>query len=156
MPIRTFHFNKFPSYGEGADNVFSLVGKNCIVNQSISTKMSVPLIGCVMYRFQLTGKEYLRSIESIVKMFNELMKRLKTPVISSKIELHCERKWKFNYGTRCSYNFKTRKWTRNSVLTAVCDPLLRQSGYISRRPCGPRIVYRYCTAYIQCCNLHPP
>ncbi|KAG3173717.1 hypothetical protein C6341_g9963 [Phytophthora cactorum] len=46
-------------YNKTLDMVAFIVGDNCSTNQSITTKLDVPLVGCASHRFNLAVNKYL-------------------------------------------------------------------------------------------------
>ncbi|KAG6962595.1 hypothetical protein JG688_00008523 [Phytophthora aleatoria] len=46
-------------YNKTLDMVAFIVGDNCSTNQSIATKLDVPLVGCASHRFNLAVNKYL-------------------------------------------------------------------------------------------------
>lgn len=53
-------------FGKDEWNVLGIVGDNCNVNQSISTKLGFPLLGCASHRFQLGVREIIEEEEVII------------------------------------------------------------------------------------------
>eukprot|EP00644_Phytophthora_capsici_P010759 jgi/Phyca11/104645/e_gw1.9.920.1 len=53
-------------YNKTEDMVGFLVGDNCSTNQSIATKMGVPLVGCASHRFNLAVGKYLAPHEALL------------------------------------------------------------------------------------------
>lgn len=76
----------------------ALIGYNCNVNRSISTKMGIPLLGCDTHRF----REILDEEDNSVKQVRQLMKKLHTPLISANLRRETHLKPKVGNETRCS------------------------------------------------------
>lgn len=83
-------------------NVFALIGDNCSVDQSISTKSRIPLIGCASHRFQLAVKDLLNGHEIILAQVQSLMVILRTPLIAAEVRRITDLKPKLRNDTRCS------------------------------------------------------
>eukprot|EP00644_Phytophthora_capsici_P002948 jgi/Phyca11/103032/e_gw1.7.895.1 len=63
-------------YNKTLDMVAFIVGDNCSTNQSIATKLGVPLVGCASHRFNLAVNKYLADYEPLLAQVNTLMSKL--------------------------------------------------------------------------------
>lgn len=66
-------------------NMLALTGDKCNVTQSISTKMEVPIIGSAFHRFQLSIRKILAEEKCVVLQVKQLLTKIRTPFISSKL-----------------------------------------------------------------------
>ncbi|KAJ8558998.1 hypothetical protein ON010_g8451 [Phytophthora cinnamomi] len=64
-------------YNKTNDMVGSMVGDNCATNQSIATKMGIPLVGCASHRFNLTVNKFLEPYGDLLDEVNNLMVELR-------------------------------------------------------------------------------
>ncbi|ETP52382.1 hypothetical protein F442_02595 [Phytophthora nicotianae P10297] len=64
-------------YNKTEDMVGFMVGDNCSTNQSIATKMGVPLVGCACHRFNLAVGNYLAPHEALLTEVHDLMMELR-------------------------------------------------------------------------------
>lgn len=90
-------------------NVVALIGDNCSVNQSISAKLGIPLIGCASHRFQLAVQEILKDYEVVIGEVNSLMVKLRTPILAAKLRRVTHLKAKLRNQTRWSSTFEMLK-----------------------------------------------
>ena len=72
-------------YGKSLSNVTCIIGDNCSVNKSMSTKLGLPVIGCASHRFNLAVSDIISGDQKIVYQAQELMFKLKTLVQSAKL-----------------------------------------------------------------------
>ncbi|KAE9274409.1 hypothetical protein PR003_g29614, partial [Phytophthora rubi] len=63
-------------YNKKLDMVASIVGDNCATNQSVATKLGVPLVGCASHRFNLAVNRFLADSEPLLTQVNTLMSKL--------------------------------------------------------------------------------
>ncbi|KAF1790190.1 Ribonuclease H-like domain [Phytophthora cactorum] len=63
-------------YNKKLDMVAFVIGDNCSTNQSIATKLGVPLVGCASHRFKLAVNRYISEYESLLTKVNNLMPKL--------------------------------------------------------------------------------
>ncbi|RLN73028.1 hypothetical protein BBJ28_00019614 [Nothophytophthora sp. Chile5] len=63
-------------YNKTLDMVAFIVGDNCSTNQSIATKLGVPLVGCASHRFNLAVNRYLFEFEPLLTKVNALVSKL--------------------------------------------------------------------------------
>lgn len=70
-------------HGKTMENVVAIIGDNCNVNQSISNKLSIPLIGCSSHRFQLAIKDFLQDYGQLLMQVHNPMVKLRTSLLST-------------------------------------------------------------------------
>ncbi|KAE8998011.1 hypothetical protein PR002_g18872 [Phytophthora rubi] len=63
-------------YNKKLDMVAFIVGDNCATNQSVATKLGVPLVGCASHRFNLAVNRFLADSEPLLTQVNTLMSKL--------------------------------------------------------------------------------
>lgn len=90
-------------------SVIALIGDNCNVNQSVSNKLNIPLIGCSSHRLQLPVNDVLREHKTILKQVHVLMVKLRTPLISAKLRRVTHLKPKLRNDTRWSSKYQMIK-----------------------------------------------
>lgn len=66
-------------YGKDLANVKFLIGDNCSTNQSMATKLGVPLVGCASHRFNLAVIRFISEPDDIVSRVQVLMTQLRQP-----------------------------------------------------------------------------
>ncbi|KAG6970271.1 hypothetical protein JG688_00004925 [Phytophthora aleatoria] len=64
------------------------VGDNCTTNQSLATKLGVPLIGCASHRYNLTMFKVLADSEKLLSQIRRLMTALRLPNNAAQMALH--------------------------------------------------------------------
>ncbi|EGZ09678.1 hypothetical protein PHYSODRAFT_523900 [Phytophthora sojae] len=64
-------------YDKTSDMVGFLVGDNCATNQSIATKMGIPLVGCASHRFNLAVNKLMEPYGDLLDEVNNLMVELR-------------------------------------------------------------------------------
>ncbi|EGZ19787.1 hypothetical protein PHYSODRAFT_495083 [Phytophthora sojae] len=64
-------------YDKTSDMVGFLVGDNCATNQSIATKMGIPLVGCASHRFNLAVNKFTEPYGDLLDEVNNLMVELR-------------------------------------------------------------------------------
>ncbi|RLN85404.1 hypothetical protein BBJ28_00015643 [Nothophytophthora sp. Chile5] len=67
-----------------------LVGDNCSTNQSMATKLGVPLVGCASHRFNLAMGVFLESSTDLISQIQNLMIHLRIPNIAAELARHTE------------------------------------------------------------------
>ncbi|RLN10139.1 hypothetical protein BBJ28_00018417 [Nothophytophthora sp. Chile5] len=67
-----------------------VVGDNCATNQSIATKMGVPLVGCASHRFNLAVNKVLAPYEDLLDNVNTLMVELRKENNFAELKKHME------------------------------------------------------------------
>ncbi|KAH9118961.1 hypothetical protein LEN26_011855 [Aphanomyces euteiches] len=72
-------------FGKTLSNIVVLIGDNCSTNHALSRLLGIPLIGCASHRFNLFVGDILREKEEIVNLVNDLMRKLKTIILSAKL-----------------------------------------------------------------------
>ncbi|KAG6973925.1 hypothetical protein JG687_00000639 [Phytophthora cactorum] len=85
-------------YEKDIDMVRFIVGDNCATNQSIATRLGVPLIGCASHRFNLAVNRFLQSYHTQFDLTIQL-RHVKTAAALAKatsyksIKANCTRWW---------------------------------------------------------------
>ncbi|RLN87487.1 hypothetical protein BBJ28_00025084 [Nothophytophthora sp. Chile5] len=77
-------------YNKTDDMVAFLVGDNCATNQSVATKMGVPLVGCASHRFNLAVNKFLAPHEDLLAEVNTLMVELQKENNFAELKKHTE------------------------------------------------------------------
>ncbi|KAH9102731.1 hypothetical protein AeMF1_020740 [Aphanomyces euteiches] len=72
-------------FGKTLSNIVVLIGDNCSTNRALSRLLGIPFVGCASYRFNLFVGDILREKEEIVNLVNDLMRKLKTIILSAKL-----------------------------------------------------------------------
>ncbi|KAG3085972.1 hypothetical protein PI124_g18311 [Phytophthora idaei] len=60
-------------YNKKRDMVAFVIGDNCSTNQSITTKLGVPLVGCASHRCILAVNRYLTEYDPLLTKVNNLV-----------------------------------------------------------------------------------
>ena len=63
-------------YGKDIAMVKFLIGDNCATNQSVATKLDVPLVGCASHRFAV---RFLSESKDMISQIHKLMTQLRLP-----------------------------------------------------------------------------
>ncbi|KAH9108067.1 hypothetical protein AeMF1_016685 [Aphanomyces euteiches] len=72
-------------FGKTLSNIVVLIGDNCSTNRALSRLLGIPLVGCASHLFNLFVGDILREKEEIVNLVNDLMRKLKTIILSAKL-----------------------------------------------------------------------
>ncbi|EGZ06982.1 hypothetical protein PHYSODRAFT_530223 [Phytophthora sojae] len=64
-------------YDKTSDMVGFLVGDNCATNQSIATKIGIPLVGCASHRFNLAVNKFMEPYDDLLGEVNNLRVELR-------------------------------------------------------------------------------
>lgn len=88
------------------DNLVALVGKDFSVNQYINSKPGINLVGCASYNFRLEVKEVLSAKKSKNANVHQLIKKLRTSLLSAKLRRETHLRPKFNNTTRWNSTYK--------------------------------------------------
>ncbi|KAG2786242.1 hypothetical protein Pcac1_g4442 [Phytophthora cactorum] len=75
-------------YDKALSMIKFIVADNCTTNRSVATKLDVPLIGCVSYRFNLAMVRFLSDSENLINMIQRLMASLRQPNNAAPLALH--------------------------------------------------------------------
>ncbi|KAG6596063.1 Hydroxyacylglutathione hydrolase [Phytophthora cinnamomi] len=67
-----------------------LVGDNCATNQSIATKMGIPLVGCASHRFNLAVNKFLEPYDDLLDEDNNLMVDLRRENNSAELKKYTD------------------------------------------------------------------
>ncbi|KAE9342795.1 hypothetical protein PF008_g9993 [Phytophthora fragariae] len=67
-----------------------LVGDNCATNQSIATKMGIPLVGCASHRFNLAVNKFLEPYDDLLDEVNNLIVELRHENNRAELKKHTE------------------------------------------------------------------
>jgi hypothetical protein len=76
------------TYGKSDTNIVCLIGDNCSVNQSMSTILKAPLIGCGSHKFNLAVRKWIsnqRQLEEIIQRIAIVMKKASTLKVSAQL-----------------------------------------------------------------------
>ncbi|OWZ10459.1 hypothetical protein PHMEG_00016690 [Phytophthora megakarya] len=82
--------NVLSVYNKTPEMVCFLVADNCATNQSIATKLTVPLVGCSSHRFNLAANKFYAEHEPILDDVNSLMTQLRHPNNYSELAKHTD------------------------------------------------------------------
>lgn len=93
-------------YGKNWSNVVALVGDNCAVNKSLSTKARVPFIGCASHRFNLAVKDILKEHEEFINRVQRVMVMVRTLTTAGKLRAFTELRGVLNCPTRWGAAYK--------------------------------------------------
>ncbi|KAH9142373.1 hypothetical protein AeRB84_013546 [Aphanomyces euteiches] len=72
-------------FGKTLSNIVVLICDNCSTNRALSRLLGIQLVGCASHRFNLFVGDILREKEEIVNLVNDLMRKLKTIILSAKL-----------------------------------------------------------------------
>ena len=72
-------------FGKSWDIVVALIGDNVSINQSISNKLQIPLVGCASHRLNLAVRDVMSNDERLINKDNNLMLKLQNLVLSAKL-----------------------------------------------------------------------
>lgn len=96
-------------FNKSWDNVVCIIADNCNLNKSIATAKELPFLGCASHRFNLAMTDILRNHEELLDRVNNLMCKLRTPIMAARLmKLTVKRAKTRNY-TRWSSAFEMLK-----------------------------------------------
>lgn len=89
-------------FGKDFKNVAAMSGDNCSTNRSFSNLVSTPLVGCASHRYNLAVQGIFSESKEVIKKVNELMKKLRTPILAAHLRKHTHLRAKVYNSTRWS------------------------------------------------------
>ncbi|GMF28446.1 unnamed protein product [Phytophthora fragariaefolia] len=75
-------------YNKDTTMIKFVVGDNCATNQSLATKLGVPLVGCASHRFNLAMFTFLSDSDDLIYQIRCLMTTLRLPNNAAQLPLH--------------------------------------------------------------------
>jgi hypothetical protein len=107
-----------------------VIADNCSTNQSIASKMGIPLIGCASHRLNLALKKYLESYEPLLGKVDKLMSALSTKKIGGLLRKKTDLRPVKRNVTRWSSTFEMLQ--RYLRLKDFCREMIPMEDYLLR------------------------
>lgn len=101
----TFLWYDLKAFGKDVWNVAALVGDDCNIKRSISTKLEIPLLGCDLHQFQLAVEEIIGEEKLIIATVQQLMMKVWRSLMSAKLQRHTVLRPRLHNATRWSSRF---------------------------------------------------
>lgn len=96
-------------FGKDMSNVVALCGDNCYTNKAFVDTVNKPLVGCSSHRYNLAVQDIFSEHKELLKKVNELMKRLRSPIMVAYLRKHTHLRAKCMNTTRWNSTSKMLK-----------------------------------------------